>query len=40
MLTDTALKNLKPQDNPYKVADRDSMYVMVATTGAVTFRYD
>ena len=40
MLTDTALKNLKPQDNPYKVADRDGMYVMVATSGAVTFRYD
>ena len=40
MLTDTALKNLKEQDNPYKVADRDGMYVVVATSGTVTFRYD
>jgi len=40
MLTDTALKNLKTQDNPYKVADRDGMYVVVATSGTVTFRYD
>ncbi|KAB7740385.1 tyrosine-type recombinase/integrase [Parvibaculum sedimenti] len=40
MLTDIALKNLKVQDNPYKVADRDGMYVVVATSGTVTFRYD
>lgn len=40
MLTDTALKNLKAQDKSYKVADRDGMYVHVATSGSVTFRYD
>ena len=40
MLTDTALKNLKPKDAPYKVTDRDSMYVTVSTAGTVTFRYD
>ena len=40
MLTDTALKNLKSQGKPYKVADRDGMYVHVATSGTVTFRYD
>lgn len=40
MLTDIALKNLKPKDQLYKVADRDGMYVAVATSGAVTFRYD
>ncbi len=40
MLTDTALKNLKALDNSYKVADRDGMYVVVATSGTVTFRYD
>jgi integrase len=39
-LTDTALKNLKPQDKPYKVADRDGMYVLVLKTGTIAFRYD
>ncbi len=29
MLTDTALKNLKPKGAQYKVADRDGMYVTV-----------
>ena len=38
MLTDTALKNLKPKDAPYKVTDRDGMYVTVSTAGTVTFR--
>ena len=40
MLTDTTLKNLKPKDAPYKVTDRDGMYVTVSTAGTVTFRYD
>ena len=40
MLTDTALKNLKPKDAPYKVTDRDGMYVTVSTAGTVTSRYD
>jgi integrase len=40
MLTDVALKNLKPKEKPYKVADRDGMYVMVAPSGTVTFRLD
>ena len=40
MLTDVALKNLKPKDKPYKVTDRDGMYVHVAPSGTVTFRYD
>ena len=40
MLTDTALKNLKPQPKAYKVVDRDGMYVHVATSGSITFRYD
>ena len=40
MLTDTALKNLKPNGSLYKVSDRDGMYVTVAPSGAVTFRYD
>ncbi|EOY4357092.1 tyrosine-type recombinase/integrase [Cronobacter sakazakii] len=40
MLTDTKLKNLKPQDKLYKVSDRDGLYVAVLTSGAVSFRYD
>jgi hypothetical protein len=40
MLTDTALKNLKPKEKPYKVADRDGMYVVVAPSGTIAFRLD
>lgn len=40
MLTDTALKNFKPKNAQYKVADRDGMYVTVSPAGTVTFRYD
>lgn len=40
MLSDTALRNLKPRDKLYKVADRDGMYVTVSPKGTVTFRYD
>ncbi len=40
MLTDIAIKGLKPKDKPYKVADRDGMYVSVSKTGTKTFRYD
>ncbi len=40
MLTDTALKNLKPKSAQYKVADRDGMYVTISPVGTVTFRYD
>lgn len=40
MLTDTALKNLKPKEKPYKISDRDGMYVVVAPSGTVTFRLD
>lgn len=40
MLTDTALRNLKGKDKAYKVADRDGMYVNVAPSGVITFRYD
>lgn len=39
-LSDTKLKNLKPQDNAYKVADRDGMYVVVSPKRTITFRYD
>jgi integrase len=40
MLTDAALKNLNPKDKPYKVTDRDGMYVRVTTNGTISFRYD
>ncbi len=40
MLSDLALKKLKPRERPYKVADRDGMYVTVAPTGTITFRFD
>jgi len=40
MLTDTALRNLKPGATPYKLADRDGMYVTVSTAGTIAFRYD
>ncbi len=40
MLTDAALKSLKPKDKPYKVTDRDGMYVRVGTNGTISFRYD
>lgn len=40
MLTDTALRNLKPKSKPYKASDRDGMYVTVSTAGTIAFRYD
>lgn len=40
MLTDLALRNLKPRATPYKVADRDGMYVAISPKGAISFRYD
>ena len=40
MLTDAALKCLKPKAKMYKVTDRDGMYVRVAPSGAILFRLD
>lgn len=37
MLTDTALRNLKPKSLTYKASDRDGMCVTVSPTGTVTF---
>ncbi len=39
MLTDTKLRNLKPQDKMYKVVDRDGLYVAISKAGIVSFRY-
>ena len=40
MLTDVALKNLKPREKIYKVTDRDGMFAAVVPSGQITFRYD
>jgi hypothetical protein len=40
MLTDTALKHLKPKDKAYRVSDRDGMYVRVSPNGTISFRLD
>lgn len=39
-LTDTKLRSLKTKDKPYKVADEHGLYVHVAPSGAISFRYD
>ncbi len=33
MLTDAALRNLKPKSKIYKASDRDGMYVTVSPSG-------
>ena len=40
MLTDVALKSLKPMEKPYKITDRDGMYVHVSPGGTLSFRLD
>ncbi|WP_225063449.1 tyrosine-type recombinase/integrase [Komagataeibacter rhaeticus] len=40
MLTDAAIRSLKPKGKKYKVADRDGMYVLVTEKGVVSFRMD
>lgn len=40
MLTDSELKHLKPKEKPYKVTDRDGMYVLVSPGGTISFRVD
>jgi integrase len=40
VLTDLALRNLKPRATLYKVADRDGMYAVVSPKGTISFRYD
>lgn len=40
MLTDAALKCLKPKAKIYKVSDRDGMYARVSPTGSISFRLD
>lgn len=40
ILTEFALRNLKPRTALYKIADRDGMYVAVSPVGTISFRYD
>jgi integrase len=40
MLTDAKLKTLKVPERGYKLADRDGLYVVVSTSGAISFRYN
>lgn len=40
MLTDVALKALRSKEKPYKITDRDGMYVLVSAKGALSFRLD
>lgn len=39
-LTESALKALAPASRPFKVADRDGMYVVVSPTGTLSVRFD
>lgn len=39
-LNDTACRNAKPKDKPYKLADGQSMYLLVKTDGARYWRWD
>ncbi len=40
MLTDMALKRLRPKDKEYKVSDRDGLYAVIRPSGRIIFRYD
>lgn len=40
MLSDTKLRNLKPREADYKIADRDGLYVLVTKAGSVSFRFN
>ncbi|MFO1086130.1 MAG: tyrosine-type recombinase/integrase [Reyranellaceae bacterium] len=40
MLTDAALRSLKSKEKPYKITDRDGMYVHVSPSGTFSFRLD
>ena len=40
MLTDAGLRALKPQDKPYKKADRDGLYAYVTPSGTISFRFN
>jgi hypothetical protein len=40
MLTDPKIRKLKPRAKPYKVSDRDGLYLLVQPSGAKWWRWD
>lgn len=40
MLSDTKLRSVKAKDKPYKITDRDGLYIVVLKSGTISFRYD
>lgn len=40
MLTDTVIRSLKPKEKPYKMTDRDGMYVLATVKGGISFHLD
>jgi hypothetical protein len=40
MLTDIKAKAAKPKSRPFKLADRDGLYLFVAPSGAKSWRFD
>jgi hypothetical protein len=40
MLTDTALRRLQSRSKPYKITDRDGMYVAIYPAETITFQYN
>jgi hypothetical protein len=40
MLTEFALRNVKPRTVLYKIADRDGVYATVSPVGPISFGYD
>ena len=40
MLTDLSVKRAKPRTAPYKLSDRDGLYLLVTPSGGRWWRYD
>jgi hypothetical protein len=40
MLTDVTVRNAKPKEKPYKIADERRMYLLVQTSGGKLWRFD
>ena len=40
MLTDPSVRNAKPAEKPYKLSDRDGLYLYIAPSGARSWRFD
>ena len=40
MLTDAALRNIRPKSKAYKMTDRDGLYLLISPKGGIAFKYD